>query len=279
MAGTGRTGPPQAQTQDGEDQSPQPGPEPSTGVGRAQGDPPQAPAALPAAPSPPLPSSAPSDTRSPRVRAGWWPSLHASPGETGEPCRIRLRPFHYSGARAGQSGGKTGPRAAPAMAMPTWGSVSTPPGTRLSRILQERLITSHQTAAAPARSPGRNRRDQLCPSLAASHPWGTRKRIFLASGLQERLGLGGTGWKPLLRGAEVRPGATHITEQTSPRASRGKAGRGKHGVLQAEPNPRSIPVPPAGLPTGMATGPRSPPVLHGSLAPLIARFAACKGED
>lgn len=144
------------------------------------------------------------------MRPGWWPSLHVSPGETGEAGQIRLQPFHYSGARAGQSGGKTAPRSresvgAPAITMPIWGSVSTPPGTLLSHILVERVIIFHQSATSPAQSPGRDRGDQLYRSLTVSHAWRTQKRIFLASSLQEGLAWG-TGWKPPLPGAEVWSG-------------------------------------------------------------------------
>lgn len=53
----------EAQTQPGEDQSPQLGLELGTGVGWAQGDPPQVPASLPTAPSPgPAPAQLQSNT-------------------------------------------------------------------------------------------------------------------------------------------------------------------------------------------------------------------------
>lgn len=56
----------------------------------------------------------------------------------------------------------------------------------------------------------------------------------MAGSLQERLGLGDTGWKPPMLGAEVWPGFTHVTEQTSTWSSRapGKGGRGNQGALQ-----------------------------------------------
>lgn len=103
------------------------------------------------------------------------------------------------------------------------------------------LVLCFHTTGDPSASCPTGKSDYLTPNCSSSclepsqepqravvsqphciPPWRTRKRIFfLAGSLQERLGLGDTGWKPPMLGTEVWPGFTHITEQTSTWSSPG----------------------------------------------------------
>lgn len=104
---------------------------------------------------------------------------------------------------------------APAITMPIWCSVSTPPGTLLRHVLQERVIILHQTAAPPAWSPRRNHKEQLYHSLTASHPGEHGKGFFFWQAAFKRGWAWGTqGGNPQCLG--LRSGQDSLTSLSKP---------------------------------------------------------------
>lgn len=280
--------PVQAQTQPGgagEDQSPQLGLEPSTGVGWAPGDPLQVPAALPAAPSPrPAPAQLPSDTGSP--------------------------------ARSGAGGGQGGGRAS----MVPLGKPESGAGSAYSpSIIQEpeqdkaeekrgptqqgeRRGSGHHDAALglrfhiigdPFESCPMGKRNYLTPnhSLSCPEPRQGPRRPALSQphcippveNMEKDLfgkqpsgeaGLGGQGGNPPCLG--LRSGPESLTSLSKPhhevpmlrvREERENTVSCSSTRGQAEPKPPQHPCHLTGLPTPTAAGPRSLPALRSSTAP------------